>query len=122
MEYQYERVYSNMVRMADRIQQTEGYYAGIPVMISNSYAETLIEGDQIDTSGLTGLGGIVQYDAYHYISFLRTWCGLDIQGCEPETAGQIWGAAWGQAKPLSVKGWPRGSAAWIRFPAPPLPL
>ena len=51
MEYQYERVYSNMVRMADRIQQTEGYYAGIPVMISNSYAETLIEGDQIDTTG-----------------------------------------------------------------------
>ena len=90
MTYQYERVYSNMVRMADRIQQTEGYYSGIPVMISNSYAETLIEGDQIDTTGLTGLGGIVQYDAYHYISFLRTWCGLDVQSCEPEITGQIW--------------------------------
>lgn len=109
MEYQYERVYSNMVRMADRIQQTEGYYAGIPVMISNSYAETLIEGDQIDTSGLTGLGGIVQYDAYHYISFLRTWCGLDIQGCEPETAGQIWGTEEFQDMPA----WPESGCTQV---------
>ena len=109
MSYQYERVYSNMVRMADRIQQTKGYYAGIPVMISNSYAETLIEGDEIDVTGLTGLGGIVQYDAYHYISFLRTWCGLDVEGCEPETAAQIWSTPEFQA----MSAWPESGCTQV---------
>jgi len=103
MQYQYERVYSNMVRMSDRIQQTEGYYPGVPVMISNSYAETLLDEDVIDVSGITGLGGIVQYDAYHYISFMRTWCGLDISTCEPQQAADIWNTDEFQAMPA----WPQ---------------
>ena len=78
MQYKYERSYSNMVRLADRMEQCEGYYPGIPVWFN----DTEWHGDHGtsvgDQTGMTGMVGVRQFDSLHYRNFMRYLIGLDL--------------------------------------------
>ncbi len=80
MNERYEKTYAYCVRLADRIEQTEGYYTGIPVMMigvldEEKYPVTDITGDVTERiSGTTGDMLIYkgeQYQAFmeHYLNF-----------------------------------------------------
>ena len=77
MQYQYQKSYANMIRLADRIEQSEGYADGAPVWITEAVwpGEDTPIGDQ---SNFIGMEGIHQFDPYHYYMFLRHLIGTDI--------------------------------------------
>ena len=80
MNERYEKTYAYCVRLVDRIEQTEGYYTGMPVMVigvldEEKYPVTDITGNVTERiSGTTGDMLIykgVQYQAFmeHYLNF-----------------------------------------------------
>ncbi|MCQ2518998.1 MAG: glucosyltransferase domain-containing protein [Lachnospiraceae bacterium] len=76
----YEKTYSYCLRLADRIEQTPGYYEGIPVAMvgvvgNDSYPLTDITGDV--TGGLLGINGdYLLYKSENYGDFFKHYLGI----------------------------------------------
>jgi len=79
MNERYEKTYAYCLRLADRMEQTEGYYVGIPVMIigvvdAKEYPDTDVTNEITDS--MIGVNGSIflytgeQYQAFfsHYLS------------------------------------------------------
>lgn len=78
----YEKTYAYCVRLADRIEQTPGYYQGIPIAMvgvvgQDNFPTTDITGDV--TGGLIGVSGdYLLYKGENYADFFKHYLGITI--------------------------------------------
>ena len=82
LEKRYEKTYAYCVRLLDRIEQTEGYYQGIPIAIvgvvgDHQFPLTDITGDV--TSNMIGLNGdSLLYTSDNYEAFMKNYLGATL--------------------------------------------
>lgn len=94
LEKRYEKTYAYCARLLDRIEQTEGYYQGIPIAMVgvvgyNPYPVTDITMDV--TAELTGLNGdTLLYTGENYEVFMRNYLGASLNIMTPEEMGDIY--------------------------------
>lgn len=83
LEKKYEKTYGFCIRLADRIEQTPGYYQGMPIAMigvigEENYPETDITGKI--TGSMTGIGGdYLLYTRTNYQAFMKNYLGITIQ-------------------------------------------
>ena len=94
LQKKYERTYAYCVRLLDRIEQTEGYYQGIPVALIG-----VIGDEEFPTTDLTtkvtgnmiGLSGdVLLYTGDNYESFIKNYLGATLNVVDVETMGEIY--------------------------------
>lgn len=94
LEKRYEKTYAYCVRLLDRIEQTPGYYQGIPIAIVgvvgyDEYPTTDIT-EQI-TGGMIGLSGdTLLYTADNYQAFMKNYLGATLNFLDVDTVGNIY--------------------------------
>ncbi len=90
----YEKTYAYCVRLLDRIEQTPGYYQGIPVAIvgvvgEDPYPVSDITGDV--TESMIGLSGdYLLYSPSNYQAFLQNYLGATLNFLETEQVAEIY--------------------------------
>lgn len=88
LQKKYEKTYAYCVRLLDRIEQTPGYYQGIPIAMigvvgDRSYPATDITQDV--TAGMIGIGGdSLLYTGANYQAFIRHYLGATLNILPPE--------------------------------------
>ena len=88
LEKRYEKTYAYCVRLLDRIEQTEGYYPGIPIAMIGQVSDVQYPETDISlpvTSNMIGLNGdCLLYTGDNYREFIRHYLGatLNIQPAE----------------------------------------
>lgn len=94
LEKKYEKTYAYCLRLADRMEQTEGYYTGMPVaMIGVQNKENLPETDITGavTSNMIGAGGdYLLYTGKNYQAFMKHYLGVTIELVSDEEMGRIY--------------------------------
>ncbi|MCR4895706.1 MAG: glucosyltransferase domain-containing protein [Lachnospiraceae bacterium] len=94
LQKKYEKTYGYCLRLLDRIEQTEGYYRGMPVAIigvvgDESYPETDLTGKVTD--GMIGLNGdYLVYTGENYGSFLKNYLGATVNFLPVEEVTDIY--------------------------------
>ncbi len=94
LEKRYEKTYAYCVRLLDRIEQTPGYYQGIPIAMvgvvgDDAYPVTDITGKV--TSGMIGLSGdVLLYRGENYQAFIENYLGATLNFLDVETVGEIY--------------------------------
>ncbi|MCQ2517842.1 MAG: glucosyltransferase domain-containing protein [Lachnospiraceae bacterium] len=94
MNERYEKTYAYCVRLADRIEQTEGYYTGMPIAMigvvnEENYPDTDITGDVTERiSGTTG--SILTYKAEQYAAFMKHYLNVSINYIEGDEIVEIY--------------------------------
>lgn len=94
LQKRYEKTYAYCVRLLDRIEQTEGYYQGIPVAMigvvgDEQFPATDISGDV--TGGMIGLSGdSLLYTGANYEAFMKHYLGATLHFLSPEEMGDIY--------------------------------
>ena len=94
LQKRYEKTYAYCVRLLDRIEQTPGYYQGIPIAMigvvgDESYPLTDITGDV--TSNMIGMNGdVLLYTGNNYESFIRNYLGAELNILPAEVMGEIY--------------------------------
>lgn len=90
----YEKTYAYCLRLADRMEQTEGYYTGIPVAMigvqsSENYPETDISGHVTDA--MIGMNGdYLIYTSTNYQQFMRYYMGITVNPVSDEEMLRIY--------------------------------
>ncbi len=88
LQKRYEKTYAYCIRLLDRIEQTEGYYPGIPIAMIGWVSEVQYPDTDISlkvTSNMIGLNGdSLLYTGDNYREFIRHYLGasLNIQPAE----------------------------------------
>lgn len=88
LEKKYEKTYAYCIRLLDRIEQTPGYYQGIPIAMigvvgEESYPLTDLTGDV--TAGMIGMGGdSLLYTGANYQAFIQNYLGASLNILPPE--------------------------------------
>ena len=94
LEKKYEKTYAYCVRLLDRIEQTEGYYQGIPVALvgvvgEDSYPVTDVTGKV--TGNMIGLSGdYLLYTGENYQAFIRHYLGATLNVVDVDRMGEIY--------------------------------
>ena len=94
LEKRYEKTYAYCVRLLDRIEQTEGYYPGIPVAMigvvsDEQYPVTDITGSVTD--GMIGMNGDwLLYKSADYQAFMQHYLGASLNFLDADTVGEIY--------------------------------
>lgn len=94
LEKKYEKTYAYCVRLADRMEQTEGYYQGIPiamigVLSDNEYPLTDVTKDV--TGKLLGItGDTLLYTGENYKAFFANYLGITINLIPIENMTEIY--------------------------------
>ncbi len=94
MQKRYEKTYAYCLRLLDRIEQTEGYYQGIPIAMigvvgDEEYPMTDIT--QKITSGMIGVGGdSLLYTSANYEAFMKHYLGATLNFLEPDAMQEIY--------------------------------
>ena len=94
LEKKYEKTYAYCVRLADRMEQTEGYYQGIPIAMigvvsDKEYPLTDVTGDV--TSKLLGItGDTLLYTGENYKAFFQNYLGITINLVPAENITDIY--------------------------------
>lgn len=94
LEKKYEKTYAYCVRLLDRIEQTEGYYQGIPIAMigvvgEESYPVTDLTEEV--TSGMIGIGGdSLLYTGANYQTFIRNYLGATLNILPPEAMEEMY--------------------------------
>ena len=94
LQKRYEKTYAYCQRLLDRIEQTEGYYQGIPIAMigvvgEESYPETDIT--QPVTSNMIGLSGdSLVYTGANYQSFIKNYLGATLNILPPEAMEEMY--------------------------------
>lgn len=94
LEKKYEKTYAYCVRLADRMEQTEGYYQGIPIAMigvvsDKEYPVTDVTGDV--TSKLLGItGDTLLYTGENYKAFFQNYLGITINLIPIENMAEIY--------------------------------
>ena len=82
LEKKYEKTYAYCVRLADRMEQTEGYYQGIPIAMIGVVSDTeypLTDVTEDVTSKLLGItGDTLLYTGENYKAFFKNYLGITI--------------------------------------------
>ena len=94
LEKKYEKTYAYCLRLLDRIEQTPGYYQGIPVALvgvvgEDPYPTTEITGKV--TGNMIGLSGDwLFYTGDNYEAFIKNYLGATLNIVDVETMGEIY--------------------------------
>lgn len=94
LEKRYEKTYAYCLRLVDRMEQTEGYYTGMPVAMigvvgDENYPKTDVTGKVTDV--LTGMSGdVLCYTGENYKNFLQNYLGVTIEIVDIEKVGEIY--------------------------------
>lgn len=94
LQKKYERTYAYCERLLDRIEQTDGYYPGIPIaMIGVVSEEQYPKADLTEgvTDNLIGLSGdYLCYKGADYKHFFKAYLGADLNIISGEEIGEIY--------------------------------
>jgi len=94
LQKRYEKTYAYCIRLLDRIEQTEGYYQGIPIAMigvvgEDAYPVTDVTGEV--TGGMVGISGdSLLYRASNYEAFMKHYLGATLNFVEPERMNDIY--------------------------------
>lgn len=94
LQKKYEKTYAYCVRLLDRMEQTEGYYQGIPIAMigvvgEESYPVTDIS--QKATSGLLGMNGdMLLYTGNNYELFMKHFLGATLNILPAESMAEMY--------------------------------
>lgn len=94
LEKKYEKTYAYCLRLADRIEQTPGYYTGMPVVMIGvvgdwNYPKTELTGKVTDN--MIGFAGdYICYKPEDYKSFFANYLGITIEVMDQDTIGDIY--------------------------------
>ena len=94
LQKKYEKTYAYCLRLLDRIEQTEGYYQGIPIAMigvvgDESYPTTDITGEI--TAELIGTGGdYLLYTGQNYKQFMEHYLGASLNILPPASMAQMY--------------------------------
>lgn len=94
LEKRYEKTYAYCVRLLDRIEQTEGYYQGIPIAMigvvgDEEFPLTDLTGKVTD--GMIGMSGdSLLYTGYNYQSFMQNYLGATLNFLPAEAMEEIY--------------------------------
>ena len=94
LQKRYEKTYAYCIRLLDRIEQTPGYYPGIPIAMigvvgNESYPLTDITIDV--TSNMIGMNGdVLLYTGDNYKSFIRHYLGAELNILPAEVMSEIY--------------------------------
>ncbi|MDL2301552.1 glucosyltransferase domain-containing protein [Lachnospiraceae bacterium OttesenSCG-928-D06] len=94
LEKRYEKTYGYCLRLLDRIEQTSGYYQGIPIAMvgvvsDEEYPLTDITGEV--TSGMIGIyGDSLLYRPENYQQFMEFYLGASLNFLPAEVMGEIY--------------------------------
>lgn len=94
LEKRYEKTYAYCVRLLDRIEQTQGYYQGIPIAIvgvvgDRQFPVTDITGNV--TSNMIGLNGdSLLYTSDNYEAFMKNYLGATLNFLPAEAMKDIY--------------------------------
>lgn len=94
LQRKYEKTYAYAVRLLDRIENTEGYYHGIPVVIMGVIGDDEFPPADL-TSSVTGdmiglEGDYLLYSGYNYQTFFRHYLGADINVISMDVVPEIY--------------------------------
>lgn len=94
LEKKYEKTYAYCLRLLDRIEQTQGYYQGIPIaMIGVVGDEPYPATDLTDevTAGMIGIGGdSLLYTGANYQAFIQNYLGATLNILPPEAMAEMY--------------------------------
>ncbi len=94
LEKRYEKTYAYCVRLLDRIEQTPGYYQGIPIAIVGvvGYDEfPITDITEKVTGGMIGLSGdTLLYTADNYETFMKNYLGATLNFLDVDTVKEIY--------------------------------
>jgi len=94
LQKKYEKTYAYCIRLLDRIEQTEGYYQGIPIAMigvvgDESFPVTDITSEV--TSGLIGIGGdSLLYTGNNYELFMQHYLGATLNILPPDSMEEMY--------------------------------
>lgn len=94
LQKRYEKTYAYCLRLLDRIEQTEGYYQGIPIAMvgvvgDDEFPLTDITGKV--TSGMIGISGDgLLYTGANYQVFMQNYLGATLNFMTPEEMADIY--------------------------------
>ena len=90
----YEKTYAYCLRLADRIEQTEGYYVGMPIVMmgtvgDKNFPSTDVTGEV--TANMIGLSeDFLCYKGINYQDFFKHYLGITIEIVDQEIVGEIY--------------------------------
>lgn len=94
LQKRYEKTYAYCIRLLDRIEQTEGYYPGIPVAMVGVVGDEPFPVTDITlpvTSNMIGLNGdILLYTGKNYEIFIRNYLGATLNILPPEAMEEMY--------------------------------
>ena len=94
LQKRYEKTYAYCIRLLDRIEQTPGYYQGIPIAMigvvgEDSYPSTDLTGEV--TANMIGMtGDVLLYTGDNYASFIRHYLGASLNILPAEVMSEIY--------------------------------
>lgn len=94
LDKKYEKTYSYCLRLLDRMEQTEGYYPGIPVAMigvvgTDNFPETDVTGKV--TGSIIGMtGDYLLYTSANYASFMKHYMGVELNPVSDEDMLRIY--------------------------------
>lgn len=94
LQKRYEKTYAYCLRLADRIEQTEGYYTGMPVVIMGMVGDENFPSTDVTTDvtgNMIGLcGDFLCYNGSNYQDFFKHYLGITIEIADQGTVGEIY--------------------------------
>lgn len=94
LQKRYEKTYAYCIRLLDRIEQTEGYYPGIPIAMVGVVGDEQYPVTDITfpvTSGMIGMNGdSLLYRGDNYRIFIRNYLGATLNILPPEAMAEMY--------------------------------
>ncbi len=94
LQKKYEKTYAYCIRLLDRIEQTEGYYPGIPIAMIGVVGEEQFPVTDLTlsvTSGMIGMSGdSLLYKGENYREFIRHYLGATLNILPAEAMGEMY--------------------------------
>lgn len=94
LQKRYEKTYAYCVRLVDRIEQTEGYYPGIPIAMIGVVGDEQYPGTDITlpvTGSMIGLNGdSLLYTGVNYQAFIKHYLGATLNILPPEAMEEMY--------------------------------
>lgn len=94
LQKRYEKTYAYCVRLLDRIEQTDGYYQGIPIAMIGVVGDEQFPTTDITwkvTSNMIGMNGdSLLYTGANYQAFMKHYLGATLNFLEPEVMSDIY--------------------------------
>ena len=94
LEKRAEKTYAYCMRLLDLIEQTEGYYQGIPIAMVGVVGEEQFPVTDITqnvSAGMIGISGdSLLYTSANYEAFLKHYLGATLNFLDVDTVGEIY--------------------------------